>query len=155
MTPSSHGSAFSQIFLICDNICKHGCEFCQLIPFLWPCINNHRAFSMHSFENLRRNSSVEVNETTKWNRVNWCAPQHRTCSQQACVFLTGRQLCKREELKVVLSPETQGIQAGSPSSDGWPSRLLIEIKAAKCNIQQQSSSSIRCIILNIWTWELQ
>lgn len=151
-----YGSAISHIFLICDNICKRGCKFCHFIPFLWPCINNYGASSMHSLEDLWRNSSVEVNETTKWNTVNWCAPQHQPCSQPPCVILTGRQLCKRIRAKgCLVSQRTQESQAGTPSSDGWPSRLLMKIKAAKCNLQKQSSASIRCIILNICTWESQ
>lgn len=61
MMSNSSASELSQIFLICDNICKCGCESCQLIPFLWPCINNHVATPVHSLETLWRNSSVYVN----------------------------------------------------------------------------------------------
>lgn len=52
------------------------------------------------------------------------------------MFLTDRQLCKRGELKVALSPETPEIHTDTRSGgeDRWPSRLLI-IKAASCNIK--------------------
>lgn len=67
---------------------------------------------------------------------NRCAPQHLPSSQQPCVSLTDRQLCKRGELKVALSPELPEIHPDTPSSgeDRRPSCLLI-IKAASCNIK--------------------
>lgn len=153
MTLSSRDSAFYQIFVICDNICKRWCKFYQLIPFLCPCFHNHGAISMHSLENLRQNSSVEVNETTKWNTVNWCAPQHRLCSQP-CVFLTGRQLCKREELKVVLSPETQGIQAILLHIWAWKWQWNTNLMKAK-----QFLINSHGLLLHVWIiitvfWEL-
>lgn len=118
--------------------------------FLWLCINNHGFTPVHSSETLWRNSSVCVNVTTERNTVNWCAPQHRPCSQQPCVFLTGRQLCKREELKVVLFPEMQKkkIHAGTPSSDRWPSCLLMKIKAAqKCEKVKQKPPESKVVFL--------
>lgn len=78
------------------------------------------------------------NETVVYSRTpgESCAPQHLPSSQKPCASLTDRQLCKREELKVALSPEPPEIHPDTPSSgvDRWPSCLLI-IKASICNIK--------------------
>lgn len=60
------------------------------------------------------------------------------------MFLTDRQLCKRGELKVALSPEPPEIHTDTPScgEDRWPSSLLI-IKAASCNIKKRSSTQLQ------------